>query len=364
MKIHDILEALRLPDHAQDEQTLQKLKNWCETNISHDLMFEGPLDVQYQQYADVAATYRTLTDLVQTNIATPFAQLNQMNAIQFAATRGFDNYLESLTLTDTEINIITPIGRLTPLHLAANAGHVRAAIICLNKGANVKALDNQDNYPAMKCLMLTLSSRDRASRTALFEQLRFPELLTHRNHAGETVFHLAAQFGFTSLLENLMTDHPEGLFEANNAHQFPIQLAIRQIGESKETLLLLLRNPDVMRTPCPITNEVPLHDAARYITEDTQLTEAVVTASLAASVPLDVRNASGETPLTLAIKSMNRTMIDTFLAHGINLTKTDIRYAYHNTYENLSFCEFLLTKAPHLDTHILDELKAHSHSSP
>ncbi len=357
MKTEDLLKALHLPLTASSVTELEQLKTWCANNVSRDLKFDGSIEQQYAKYAEIATIQRTFTELAVGDATTSNPTLGDMSAIQFAAMRGFDIYLEKLECTPTQINLVTSKGKNTPLHLAASGGHLLAAEQLIRKGARLDVLDNQNNTPAMRCLMLSGTS-SREKRQQVFELLKdTSNLFVHHNSSGNTIFHLAAQFGFHQLLKNFITIRPEGLLEQNNDHLYPMQLAIRQVGNSKETVELFLTYPEAMSAVSTDTGEVALHDAARYIKEDAGLAEALVIASMHANVPLDIKNSHGQTPLALASKAMNKNMIRALLAHGIHLAPKDIVHAYQAN-RNIAFCEWMAEQQPDLH-HVIDDLRAY-----
>lgn len=357
MKTEGLLKALHLPLSAPSATELEQLKTWCANNVSRDLLFAGSTEQQYAKYAELATIQRTFTELAQGDVTAPNPKLGELSAIQYAAMCGFDVYLEKIECTPTQVNQVTSKGGNTPLHLAASGGHLLAVEQLIRKGARLDVLDNQDNTPAMRCLMLSGAS-SREKRQQLFERLKDTrDLFVHHNRSGNTIFHLAAQFGFQQLLRELIAVRPEGLLEQNSDHLYPIQLAIRQVGNSKETVELFLSYPEAMRALSTDTQEVALHDAARYINEDATLAEGFVAACILADIPLNLKNSRGQTPLALAAKAMNKNMIMALLTHGIHLVREDIVHAYQDNH-NIAFCEWMVEQRPDLH-HVIDEIRAH-----
>lgn len=357
MRTQDMLKALHLPEHSPTPAQLEELKSWCVEHVAQNLEFEGDTETQYRQYANLAAKYRTFRDIAGQDILEPKSNLDNLNAIQFAAQHGFDVYLKQLTLSPEDINLATSVGKNTALHLAANSGHLNVVEVCLAKGARIDLEDDQGQYPAMRALVPSIASRDKSVRGQIFEKLSdAPNLLSHQNNSGETVFHLAAQFGFASLLERFIQERPEGVLEQNKHHQYPIQLALLQGEDEKATLMPLLQRPEVMRSLTDIDKELPLHQAARYL-EDKELAKDFVIASLTAGVRLDTQNQRGETALMLASEARNKSMIEALIENGVRLSEKDIVYAFDSTHHDIQFCRWMLTQAPAINPQILDKLQ-------
>jgi ankyrin repeat protein len=339
------------------EAQFSELKQWCNDEVSTDIHFRGTPQQQYAQYLRLKSSYMDFKQVLETQstVDRPLPEFNQMTPIQFAAMRGFDVYLNSIQPTSAQINQGTAEGGNTPLHLAASQGHVLTAQICIKHGAKLDALDSDQNTPAMKALMVS-SWHDHKRHEKLFEQLQMPDLLKHRNTEGNTVFHLAAQFGFCELLKKLIDIDPAGLLEENFNYHCPIHLAIRQIGNSKETVELFFNHLETMRLVSKFSGEVPLHDACRYIRSE-ELANAFVEASLKAGVTLSMQNHNQESPILLAIKTMNKAMITVLTQHhGIKLTDKDFFYAYQHT-QNIDFCRWIMAQESSLSPSLIEDLK-------
>ncbi len=365
MRTEDMLKALHLPDHNPTQQELDSLKSWCRSHVSQDLDIQGSQEEQYQQYANLAAKYRTFCEIVTSDPLEINPKLDQLNAIQFAAMSGFDVYLQETTLTPEQIDSGTKHGNNTALHLAASAGRRGAVDVCLSKGARLDVKNTHAQYPAMKALMPSISAQNQSVQAEIFEKLSHVDgLLSHRDQNGETVFHMAARFGLPLVLEKLLQQRPEGALEQNADHQYPIQLAILQGDAKKEVLMQLLHIPDVMRSKTNTTEEYPLHEAARYLTEQ-EFTTPFVIASQAAGVELNVRNQRGETPLMLASAFENKAMIASLIERGLRLKKEDIVYAFNAIHGHTKheFCQWMLTRAPEINPDILEKLQKQDHNS-
>lgn len=365
MVLQEMFKQLKLPSHNPSAENLEALKSWCETNVSRDIQFSGDLQYQYDNYAQLATQYLTFKEVVATQITQEMPSLGQMNSIQFAATHGYDRYIEQLSVSSAAINQSTTTSSITALHLAARHGHLHAVISLLEKGADPTLMDKNNDLPIMHCLMLSLKSRDRITRERIFHLLNknIPNLYTHVNTTGNNLLHVLAKNGFTALLAEALKMNPDGVTQMDQDGYQPINLAIRNAHETKEVQELLLSQQPHLVIISNKRGDLPLHDAARYI-QDKSLVQAFIKTHTTAGLSLDITNTRDETPLMLAAKAKNRPMIEHLIQQGADPTyksalgKNVLDYAYQ-TPEDKAFCEWILEKSPQLDHHQLDELMSH-----
>jgi ankyrin repeat protein len=364
MNIHDMLKTLELPSKHPSSQNLTVLKLWCEENISRDVAFTGSLAHQYNDYAQLAASYQTFKEIVATDLTQEMTALGQINGIQFAAIHGYDRVIEHLTVDSIAINQATKPSNMTALHFAAGYGHLHTVNNLLKKGADPTLRDNNNDYPAMHCLMLSIKSRDRVTRERIFHLLNknMPELYTHTNTAGNNIFHLLAQNGFTRLLEEALKINPYGACQINQDGNQPINLAIRSARETINVQMLLLSQQPSIAQIHNMEGNLPLHDAAQYI-QDEILIQAYIEAHIKVGLSLDLTNTHDETPLMLAVKAKNLNFIEMLLQNGAdpthrNALDQNILDCAYQISEDKLLCEWILEKAPQLDRHQLGRLIA------
>lgn len=297
--------GLSLTPLLQDTDQLKTLEKWCYQHISRDVRCnDKDNNKKYNFYKTLAENYINFTKVLPKDLDSQVAELNGLNPIQYAATHGYDRYIESfkhsnITL-DTIINAYT-INNMTALHIAAVKGHLYTTQALISLGANPNLVNQSEQLPLHCALMIpALCSQDNINKKmAVFNVLRdlVPKELFHKDVDGQTVFHLMALHpGLETLLAKMLQHYPAGAMDANNHAHTPVHVAILQ--NNIAGVRLLLKNPDVAKLK-DARNRTPLHYAAAYGSAD------MVTLCKLHTADSEARDKEGLTPLELASKREN-----------------------------------------------------------
>ena len=123
MKYKDLVAELNLNTNVSTTENLDRLKIWCQENISRDIQFSGkPIDA-YENYQNLAEFFLDeVLPIISENISIPHEELDGLNAIQFAANAGFDRWILTLNPNNEAVNK-PDLYLMTPLHMAALEGN-------------------------------------------------------------------------------------------------------------------------------------------------------------------------------------------------------------------------------------------------
>lgn len=152
-------KALKDELHLENEKQLGILRDWCHTHISSDVEYDGSDADRYEEYLALAQAY---LDRFLPNCTTDYkkrsADLSGLTAIQFAAYRGYDHYLSTLSdLSPDIVNHPSPAG-MTPLHLAASGGHPLIVDFLLSHGAIAIKTNIKKQLPLFTALLVLCCS--------------------------------------------------------------------------------------------------------------------------------------------------------------------------------------------------------------
>lgn len=305
------------------EQSLSKnlalLKQWVVKHISSDCHFLGDENKQFAQYKRVAEFYFDilLPELTHEH-GKESPKLNGETAISVIATMGFDRVLFSLQPESSILNKKNSNG-LTPLHLAALAGHLNTTKLLLSMGANKNVLNNRMQYPIFNSLILPIRHNEqlRQSKIAIFNLLNDNELqiLSHQDESGNTVVHQMAVQGFDYLLTEILKTHSSLADIKNNHTHYPIHTAILNDNFKCVHVLIGIKNADTLTDSNGWT---PLHYAARYANTD------ILKECYQASNNKNPRDLMGRTPLLLAAQMGRLSVVETLIALGTPTDQTDL----------------------------------------
>ena len=300
------------PTYQKAEQ-LQHLENWCHEHISSDICYQGHPDNRYSQYLTLAKYFiDEFLNHVPTNIEETSPHFNQMNAIQYAAQQGYDQFITAQTsLADDTLNKTNTDG-MTPLHLSASKGHVHTTQALLAKGANPRIPNNESQLPIHLALFVPARHDKKliTKKIAIFKQLMAsaPDTIEHEDSSGESIFHLmASEQEFCPLMATLLKKNEQGAFYCNHRSQYPIHTAILNNQLANAKLLLAI---DKCALLADTKHQVALHYAARYGTKE------MVQHCCEATANINIQDIAQKTPLILATEANNLTAVETLIQNG------------------------------------------------
>lgn len=306
------------PEYSGNDQQLKVLEKWCKNHISSDLDFEGDARDKYNFYYEVARDYFEIfishlpphpTDII--------AEYNAMNPVQYAAFRGYNFYIDSLTALNIEaLNAATNAG-MTPLHFAATFGHLATFEAILKHKPRPDSLNNNSQLPLFCALILSLSATDplMQKKEKIFKALKrlTPEMMEHQDKNGDSIFHLMAAEGFISLLNENLKSYSRLAFVKNNHCHYPIHTSILNSQFSCTKSLLTIEGCDSLKDA---QDQTPLHYAARY--GNTEMVEICCTVN-----NLNALDTEGKTPLIWAVRSDNLNGVRVLMEKGADPYITD-----------------------------------------
>ncbi|MDR3502157.1 MAG: ankyrin repeat domain-containing protein [Legionella sp.] len=237
-----LAKELNLTPIYENEAQLVALRNWCADHFfedSNNLKTSWPKD-EYQVLQKQAEEYLDLFPLHNSDLNTPNSDLAGYTPIQWAALKGYKEFLKQ------HINNVDPVNERTPLHLAASYGKLSVVHFLLKHGAKNTA-DRGGEYPIHLALALniieqtpSLKEKSIQTRTAIYRLLKAakPESLQKTDAEGRNIAHHMVVYGFNKLLNELITAKSKLLLARDSLGLTPAHLAIRTGQTSSLTLLL------------------------------------------------------------------------------------------------------------------------------
>ncbi|MFA6302000.1 MAG: ankyrin repeat domain-containing protein [Legionella sp.] len=296
----ELQKNLGLTTEYLNADQLDDLKNWCRSNVSAVLEFTGKPEDVYLKYFEVAKAYLDNFIVWKPEDNTKvLAEFEDMNAIQRAAYKGYDVFLDSLKLpTADAFNLENEYG-MTPLHLAALKGHLNTIKLLLSKGAQPIYANKSGQFPVYSALVMAISDTPelKKKKCEIFNLLIEKEdFLSAVDLSGETIMHLMALNGFDNLIKEVLKHRSQLAFNCNHRSRYPIHVAIlnKQVNAVKELLQV-----EGMSEVTDENNRNPLHYAAMYSGLP------IIKECIAASKNIDARDTFARTALLLAAESGN-----------------------------------------------------------
>ena len=297
--------GLRLTPRLQSKDQLRTLEKWCYLHVSRDIRYNDKDDNnRYTLYKKLADNFINFLQRLPKNLDSQLPELNGLNPIQYAATQGYDRYIESFkhsNITLNAINASVPISNMTALHFAAVKGYLYTTQSLISINADPK-LVNQNNQLPLHCSLMVpaLCSDDMIiKKTAIFSLLYelAPNTILQKDASGQSVFHLMAIHPkLDDLLAKMLQSNPGAVKERNNHARMPVHEAILQNNIS--AVKLLLQIPGVAKLQ-DAHKRTPLHYAAAYGTAE------MVTLCKLHTTDSEAKDKEGLTPLELANKREN-----------------------------------------------------------
>jgi ankyrin repeat protein len=224
----------------------------------------------------------------------------------------------------------------TPLYLAVEENRVELIPLLLAYGSDVFAADNsgvtpfdqamKDNGFALDELITTetIHQSDNAGNTMLHAAVKNQgdpsvislildqrALVNARNKEGETALHIAVRTNQQGSGEFLISRGAD-IFAANSAGESPLYLALVSPGGRRQWMF----NPRTIIARDGLGNSM-LHYAAQWKLDQH------IPFIIQQGVPVETANATGETPLFMAVKNDGPTTVRTLLAAKANLHTRD-----------------------------------------
>ncbi|XP_075453567.1 ankyrin repeat domain-containing protein 6 isoform X4 [Ascaphus truei] len=226
---------------------------------------------------------------------------------------------------------VTKQGR-TPLHLAANKGHLNVVQILLKAGCDLDVQDDGDQTALHRAAVV-------GNGDILVALIQEGCALDRQDKDGNTALHEASWHGFSQSVK-LLVKAGANVLARNKAGNTPLHLA-SQNGHSQSSRILLLAGSraDLKNN----TGDTCLHVAARY----NHL--SIIRVLLSAFCTVNEKNQAGDTPLHVAAALNHRKVIKVLLEAGADATLVNnagqiaLDTARHH---NNSDVALLLTKAP------------------
>ena len=162
MTYEQLFKELQL-DLLNDTMRLNALKTWCHQHLSRDIHYTG--EASYSRYVELARAFLDrFIPSTQVNSTEIKADLDNLTPIQYAAYRGFDRFIESSTpISEVQLNQGNA-SDMTPLHLAAQGGHVHTVAVLLAKGADLTKKNKLAELPIHAALAIPLSHSEQLKK--------------------------------------------------------------------------------------------------------------------------------------------------------------------------------------------------------
>ena len=224
--------------------------------------------------------------------------------LHYAALWGLHSIVEFLVIEHSQdVHSRGFTDNATPLHLASKHGHVKAARMLLEHGADVTAQNKDGETP------LHLASQKGQVEVARMLIERGADV-TAQNKDGETPLHLASRKGQVEVARMLI-ERGADVTAQNKDGETPLHLALRK-GQVEVARMLIERGADV--TAQNKDGETPLHLASRK----GQVEVARMLIERGADVT--AQNKDGETPLHLASRRGQVEVARMLIERGADVT--------------------------------------------
>lgn len=317
-KFDELCRTIGIDSSTTSAEDLAKLINWCETTVSTDLHFEGTLEERFDAYQDLASGF---LEHIQPNIqadrlTSPVPEFNNMTPLQFLVDVGLDIYLKTLKPKPEQVN--TKINDISLLQLAAIRGKVHTVETLLALGANPEEKITRGSPILCSTLMLPIDYDEKLkqNKQSIYTLLSraSKKLLDERNQSGDTILHTMSIYGYSKLIEDMLTNKREFASIPNNLMHYPVHSAILNGHEDCVELLIAVAGVEKLNDA---KGRNALHYAAKYGDD------GMVKICLNSSISKDSVDKRKQTPLILAAIAQNSAAVKEFIDFGAQNNWTD-----------------------------------------
>lgn len=269
-KWEELLRSLSLNINAPTQQDVSKLELWYLQNISQQPPYKSSTTIEKKLTLlkqEIVTFLNTVADISATKASEKFDHLDGMNALQYASKKGYDVYLKGILEKDNRaINLATST-QLTPLHLAALYGHHFTAQILLEYGAATTFKTRLKQSPAHLALSMP-STVNAINKLDIMERKEVifceilknnPRIIAATDDSDNTLAHIAADNGFTSILEDMRVHHPSVLRLKNSTSHSPLHRAI--LSNQDACTHVLIQDESLLSISDKV-GRLPIHYAA------------------------------------------------------------------------------------------------------
>jgi len=359
-KWKELLKSLDIDSDASKKQDISKLEIWYLQNISKQYAYDATATVDRKFIVlknEIRRFLETVYDIPVDKSGDSFDHLENMNAIQYASKKGYDIYLSKIFSADkSAINAPTK-GLLTPLHLAAFYGHHFATNVLLESGAKSNLKSRLQQSPAHLALSFppSVHTKDnpdlRERKKAIFN-----DLLKHDqnnvfavDNSDNSLALVAAENGFSSILEEMHEHYPELLQRSNSSTHTPLHASI--LSHQIDCIDILTKDKELLSIPDK-NARLPVHYAAMH-------SESVVLGKVAKKIVIDSTDIHLKTPLILAAEQGRFDNVKLLIEKGASVKLKDQygKDAFHYAVMslNLELITWLLSNAPGVDINQQDD---------
>lgn len=327
MNSSELYIKLGLKDLPDDKARLDVLSKWYLMKVSSEASVAASPDKQYEDYLESVGDFLDgfLSAVNPVDLAQSITDFDGRNAVQMAALLGLDRYLAGLSIPRDILNAKDKYG-MSPIHLAAMAGHMPTVKLLLELGADVKAFNNNKQSPLFTALILPLLATpdEKEKRLACYDYLKTKApitILRAKDKNDDTLLQQMAEHGLLPQLNDLLRECPELAGVSNNHSHYPVHTAI--LNHQLDCVIRLLQEPNAQQWVDSAGNTA-LHYAVMY--GDALMIEHCCAAFKDKSNVLNLRK---ETPLMLAAKDGRIDVLEMLIQGKANIhAKDDLGYTF------------------------------------
>ncbi|TVY60757.1 Ankyrin-3 [Lachnellula suecica] len=247
---------------------------------AQDVLGQTPL-----YFAAMHGHYDICTELIALGAYFQIRTADGTSCLHAAAKKGSISIMELLVMSGVDINAVT-FDEITPLHMATLRDLPDAISFLQQKSAFVEARDTKGRTP-----LNTAVRKDR--KNSVRQLLKGGVEVDAQDKKRRTLLYIAAEKGHSEIVEMLLQFGAKLDIPSSSGYT---ALHVATIGGHQEIVQLLVNHgSDVNRRSETIERISPLHLAAKE--EETEIARILI----AHGAKIDVRTASGDTPLHLAV---------------------------------------------------------------
>lgn len=352
-KFNELCKKLDIaPSHPKDED-VDKLRQWCEMNISTDIHFSGDVLDCFNSYQNLATEFldKIQPNVQSHNLTKSLSFFNGMTPLQLVADKGLNVYLNKLQPSHEQIN--TCVNKaVTLLHVAAVHGNLHTTEDLLSLGADPGGKNTKSGSILFSTLILPIDHDEHMikNKQEIYILLsKFSkDILKERNESGDNILHIMSIYGYDELVKELLSQSEELAFISNNLGHYPIHSAI--LNGQDECVQRLMSVPNVPKLT-DAKGRNALHYAAKYGNKN------MLEICSKYTTLIDSTDKREQTPLILAVIANNIVTVKELINFGAAVNNTDDihRSALHYAVEsnNVDIVNLLLSSKD-IDVNIYD----------